>query len=115
MSVRAGLFEETEDFDISGFTPKTNVRSMEPASESVRTVSEGANFHSREPVATSAAKPVDVKQRRRRTGRNRQLNLKVDTATFESFYEITDRHGWVLGETLQKAVAALRRELGENK
>jgi hypothetical protein len=50
-------------------------------------------------------------QRRRRTGRNLQLNVKVAAKTLESFYEITDRQGWVLGETLERAIAALQREL----
>src|SRR5947209_8104249 len=99
MSERAGLFEDADDFDVSAFTPKKAVKPVQPppAPDAIRAVSETANFRSREPAATKVAKP---KQRRRRTGRNLQLNLKVDADTLASFYEITDHHGWVLGETL---------------
>jgi hypothetical protein len=114
MAERAGLFEDADDFDVSAFTPKA-VKGAEPPSEAIRAVSEGANFQSREPVRTPEAKPVKRAQRRRRTGRNLQLNLKVAAKTLESFYEITDRQGWVLGETLERAIAALQRELAAQK
>ena len=109
MAERAGLFEGGEDFDVSAFAPKKAVKAIEPPPEAIRAVSESANFKSREPVQTAPAR--SVKQRRRRTGRNLQLNLKVAANTLESFYEITDRQGWVLGETLERALAALKREL----
>jgi hypothetical protein len=111
MAERAGVFEEN-DFDVSAFAPKkpaTKAVQSEPPPEAVRAVSEGANFRSRESA------PVKKTQRRHRTGRNLQLNVKVAAKTLESFYEITDRQGWVLGETLEKALAALERELAANK
>jgi len=108
MAERVQLFDDNTDFDVSAFTPK-KAKSAAPAQEAVRAVSEGANFKSREPsVPAKLEKP---KQRRRRTGRNLQLNVKVAASTLQSFYEITDRHGWVLGETLERAIAALQREL----
>lgn len=113
MSERAGLFEDADDdFDISAFTPKKAVKPVKPppAPEAIRAVSETAHFRSREPSPTKVSKP---KQRRRRTGRNLQLNLKVDADTLKSFYEITDGQGWVLGETLERAVTALQRELAD--
>ena len=109
MSERARLFEG-EDFDVTAFAPKNLRKPAEkepPAADAVRAVSEASYFRSREPVPIPSAK----KQRRRRTGRNLQLNLKVAAATYDSFYAIADRQGWVLGETLEKAVAALKREL----
>lgn len=109
MAERAGLFEDNNDFDISSFTPKKTAKTAEPPSEAVRAVSEGVNFQSREP-----AKIVKAKQRRRRTGRNVQLNTKVTMGTRDSFYEIADRQGWVLGETLERALAALQRELAKD-
>jgi|SRR5450631_1917771 hypothetical protein len=112
MAERAGLFEETEDFDVSAFAPKTIAKAAEPASEEVRAVSEAANFQSREPVKEGAAKtPAKSQQRRRRTGRNEQLNIKVAKTPRESFYEIADRHAWGLGETFERAIEALQREL----
>jgi hypothetical protein len=115
MAERVGLFEDAEDFDVSTFTPKKAVKTTEPPSEAIRAVSESVNFQSREPVQAAAPKVVKQTQRRRRTGRNLQLNLKVGAKTLESFYEITDRQGWVLGETLERAVAALQRELASQK
>jgi len=111
MAERASVFEEGGDFDLSGFAPKkpTTKSTPEPPAEAIRSVSEGANFRSREPKATAnAAKKVP---RRRRTGRNEQLNLKVTAKARELFYQITDSQGWVLGETFQKAIEALEREL----
>src|ERR1700710_1824722 len=107
MSERAGLFEDPDDFDVSAFTPKKAARTAEPPSEAVRAVSEGVDFKSREPLQTPAARHAKKTQRRRRTGRNLQLNLKVDEKTLELFYKITDCQNWCLGETLERAVAAL--------
>jgi hypothetical protein len=51
--------------------------------------------------------------RRHRTGRNVQFNLKASQETVDAFYAISDSQGWVLGETLEHALAALQRELGQ--
>ena len=41
-----------------------------------------------------------------------QFNIKALQETIDEFYAITDAHpGWVLGYTLERAVAALNREL----
>jgi hypothetical protein len=112
MANRAGIFEDSgSDFDVSQFAPKT-VKEPKPSAEVIRDVSEKAMFKSREPAAATPKPPAKaVTQRRHRTGRNIQMNLKVDAATRESFYAITERQGWVTGETLQHALAALEREL----
>ena len=105
MAERAGLFEE--DLDLSQFTPQKPAKAEQPPREAVRAVAEGAQFHSREP-----GNPAKQRQQRRyRTGRNVQMNTKVTTITRDGFYEISDRYNWVLGETLERALQALRREL----
>ena len=116
MAERAGIFDQADDFDVSAFAPKKPAAksAAEPPPEAVRAVSETANFKSREPAPVKAAS-VKKPQRRRRTGRNLQLNLKVAAPTLQTFYEITDHQGWVLGETLERALAALKRELGLEK
>jgi len=110
MVERARLFDGGEDFDVSSFTPKKTGRpaAQPPEQEAIRAVSEPADFRSREPLKAPVKKALP---RRRRTGRNLQLNLKVDAKTLESFYQITDRQGWVLGKTLEMAIAALEKEL----
>jgi hypothetical protein len=105
MAERAGLFEE--DLDLSQFTPRKPVKTEQPPAEAVRSVAEGAKFQSREPTKP----PKQRQQRRYRTGRNIQLNTKVTMSTRDGFYEISDRYNWVLGETLERALQALNREL----
>jgi hypothetical protein len=38
--------------------------------------------------------------------------VKVSSETLAAFYAIADAQGWILGETLERAVAALKREIG---
>ena len=87
---RPDLFAEA-DLDVSGFQPR-------PSLDQVRAVTEAAGFRSREP-------------RRYRTGRTAQFNVRTTPATVEAFYAIADRHGWKVGETLEKALEALQRDL----
>ena len=105
MPERASLFED--DLDLSQFTPHKPAKAEQPPPEAVRAVAEGARFQSREPAKT----PSRRQQRRYRTGRNIQMNTKVTISTRDGFYEISDRYNWVLGETLERALQALRREL----
>jgi hypothetical protein len=113
---RASIFDD-EDIDVSTFKPKPQARGGEhPAAavEKVRAVSEAANFRSRDPKP-APAKPPRREQRRHRTGRNVQLNIKARAEAVEAFYAITDRQHWVLGETFERAVEALKRELDRER
>lgn len=109
---RAGVFED--DLDISSFAPKPSARA-----ERVKAVAEEAGFRSRDPLPPQAEAPTPPaepseerrEQRRYRTGRNQQLNLKVRAQDAEAFYAIADTEGWVLGEVFARAVTALAREL----
>lgn len=110
MAERAGIFD-TDDtsLDLSSFTPKTHPKAPPP--ETVRAIAEGTPFKSREALPP---KPT-VALRRRRTGRNVQFNTKVTQGCKEGYYEITDRYGFQsLGETLERALEALKRELKGN-
>jgi hypothetical protein len=40
-----------------------------------------------------------------------QFNIRARQETIDAFLAIADRQGWVLGEVLEHAVAALEREL----
>jgi hypothetical protein len=111
-----GFGDELEDFNPAEWTPKkpTNTNPKPDAAES-RKAAEAAGFKSREPKAapTIEAPPAGQgTQRRRRTGRNAQFNLKARPETIEAFCAIADRNGWGLGETLENAVALLEREHG---
>jgi hypothetical protein len=112
VSERASVFGDTAEMDLSAFAPKPKANTAAPAAEAVRAVSETANFRSREAApthigASSTKRPV----RRFRTGRNVQFNAKALQETVDAIYAVTDAQGWVLGYTLERAIAALQREL----
>jgi hypothetical protein len=96
---------------MSRASPKKDEKPNQARPEAIRAVSEGADFRSREPMPAKKQKPAVREVRQRRTGRNVQLSLKVRQEPLDAFYEIADREGWVLGETFENAVAALKREL----
>jgi hypothetical protein len=110
---RASIFGD-DDLDVSAFKPKpASQPSARP--EQVREVSEAVSFHSRDPKPGPPAPPVRREQRRYRTGRNVQLNIKARAEAVEAFYAIADRQHWVLGETFERAIEALNRELAASK
>jgi hypothetical protein len=106
MQERASVFDSNPDFDVAGFAPQKPKASASP--EKVRQVSEGASFKSREPAEQKVARR---EPRRYRTGRNTQFNIKADPDVIEDFYRIADAQGWVLGETLERAIEALKSEI----
>ena len=111
---RASIFENDE-LDVSNFKtkpPATVITHPEAAAKRVRAVSEAVNFRSRDPKPEIVT-PSRHEQRRHRTGRNVQLNIKARAEAIEAFYAITDRENWVLGETFERAVEALKRELAQ--
>ena len=111
---RASAFSDPEALDVTGFAPKTAPDKTAPAPEKVRVVTEASHFRSREPKLPKPA-PAKREPRRYRTGRNVQFNVKAAQSTIDAFYAISDQQKWVLGETLERALAALQRELGSVK
>lgn len=100
MNERASIFDD--DLDLSGFGPKEG--ESRPAPEAVRVVTEARGFHSRE--------PGPKRQRRTyRTGRNVQFNVKASQEVVDAFYAISEQNGWVLGETMEHALEALKEKL----
>lgn len=112
MSERASIFEGDSDFDVSAFAPKQSKPKTETSAEAVRAVAESSDFRSREPAPKQKKASSERERRRYTTGRNVQLNIKARSDTLDTFYAIADAQKWVLGETLERAVAALARELG---
>lgn len=109
---RASMFDQEDDLGLGEFRPKA------PAlPEQVRGVAEQEGFRSREPTTAPTAPPSATPERREprryRTGRNVQLNLKVRQEAVDAFYRLADERGWVLGETFERAVYALEKELQE--
>jgi hypothetical protein len=104
---RPNIFDEASELDVSSFGPKPAPDLAAPPIDQVRAVTAAANFQSREPAAT----PTPRQARRYRTGRTAQFNVRTTPATVDAFYAIADRKGWKVGETLERALAALEREL----
>lgn len=109
---RASIFEDAVDVDVSTFTVKKRVDNKAPPQEQVRALAETVNFRSREASPTPVNAPKQRAGRVYRTGRNVQFNIKASQETVNDFYALTEAHpGWVLGYTLERAIAALKREL----
>jgi hypothetical protein len=108
---RASIFAEDDALDLGSFKPKEVAR--QPV-EVVNQAAAKAGFVSREPkrAATAPVAPARATQRRRRTGRNAQLNLKAKPETITQFCAVADAQGWVLGEALEKAVELLSQTYG---
>jgi hypothetical protein len=128
-----GFADALNDLDLSAFAPKPKRAANDRPSKAVTAkAAEAAGFKSREPkpAAEMPAKvpaalpdapkagqggvvapgtPEAIQQRRRRTGRNVQLNLKARPETIEAYCALADRMGWGLGETLEKAVELLEK------
>lgn len=103
---RTSIFEDDDDFDVRDFQPGKAPARPAASPDAVRRITEANNFQSREAAVPRA-------QRRYRTGRNVQLNMKVTPETLALFNRICDEQGWVQGEALDHAIAALQRQLNE--
>ncbi|MBN1087318.1 hypothetical protein JNO12_24535 [Erwinia aphidicola] len=55
--------------------------------------------------------PIERSKRRFKTGRNIQINIKGEQETKDELYRVADIIDEPLGETLKRALAALKREL----
>jgi hypothetical protein len=111
-----GFGDALEDFDPEEWSPSTTPR-VRPAAEATRQTAERLGFRSREaPVPDQEASTSGEKtgQRRRRTGRNAQFNLKARPETIAAYTAIADANGWGLGETLEHAVALLEKAYGKS-
>ena len=120
-NARASIFDGDDDFDLSEFTPRPKTAKPRADKDALREVAEKKGFVSREPTVKEAAPkaaravapppvppaPEPMPQRRYRTGRNRQLNLKVSDEVMRRFYALADSQDLILGEAFEQAVTAL--------
>lgn len=113
MATRPNVFEESDELDLSGFTP-TPVAGRPPA-EQVRQLTESTPFRSREPGRPPEAAPAPRKAYRRRTGRTVLFGARVTQDAHDAFYAIAERQGWTIGETTERALAALQATLAKGR
>lgn len=120
---RASIFDG-DDIDLSAFKPKEGPPADAVPVEQVKAIAEASNFPSREAKRERAATPAAPKPERTapakrqahrlRTGRTLQINARASAETVEEFYAIAAAQNWKAAETLERAVAALNRELSKN-
>lgn len=93
--------------DLGGFEP---TKRQKPAPEPQAAAEAG--FTRREPTpAAKVPEPPQKAQRRRRTGRNAQINIKAKPETLEQFYAAADEMGIGVGEAFEVAVDLLRKKI----
>ena len=129
MTTRASIFEpeppqpkgpSTPPDDLSDFSPRPKSPIPQEERQQIREIAEQRGFSSREP---SNGTPASVDQlpgentitRRRphRTGRSKQLNIKITAAAMQRFYDICDTHELVLGEGFDRALTAWEEKLSK--
>jgi hypothetical protein len=124
---RASIFDDDSDLDLSDFARKTGLGEMRPDKQALREMAEQKGFSAREaPALTVASPPASLPasappsppepllQRRYRTGRNRQLNLKVSDDALRRFYALADAQNLVLGVVFEQAVHALEAAIAKS-
>jgi hypothetical protein len=108
---RLSVFGDTGDVDLSAFTPAADKeKKPKPPRDKVKAVSEAAQFPSREPPAP-VLEPLRRKPRYHKTGRTASLSCRLMPAVVDTIYTIADREGWLVGETIERGIEALEREL----
>ncbi|MFU1607879.1 hypothetical protein ACM25O_16125 [Sulfitobacter pontiacus] len=113
--VDLGFGDRSDDLDLSDFKPRKAPVPRPRLGETNR-AAEASGFRSREPKQSeNQAEGVGdaLPQRRRRTGRNVQFNLKVRQETIDAYCALADRMEWGLGETLEKAVELLEEHYAQ--
>lgn len=114
---RANPFSDLDDF-ASGDAAKPV-----PA-DAIDTIARNAGFPSRkagkagasetasETAETRVPSPAPTRApRRHTTGRNRQINIKATEETIDELYRIADKMGLPLGAVLERALAALAKDI----
>jgi hypothetical protein len=118
--MRPSIFNDDPEIDISGFAPKGEPEKPPVPDEAVRRVSEEGGFPSRPP---RPPKPPP-KQPTAKSGRTVLLNARITQRARDRFHEIIESehlryergellHRVTLGEIVERALAALEREIAQ--
>lgn len=89
--------------DLNDFQPKAQPKPVEQAQ--IDRIAEDNGFPSRQ--APRPAEAMPRKQRRYRTGRNQQFNIKATPETIQRFCRVADALDVPYGELLDRALDAL--------
>lgn len=95
--------------DLGGFAP-----SSPPKIAQHPEAAAAMGFTRREPLPAEREEATPPKkQRRRRTGRNAQINIKAKQETLDEFYAAAEAMGYGVGEAFEVAVDLLRKKLSD--
>src|SRR5512134_3083285 len=96
-----GLDEEEEDLDLSQFTPKpAKPQTPTTGKSGLRELAKDEGLVSRQ---------AGIRRRRRRSGRNEQINIKTTADYADRFYAIAERHDWMCAVVFEKAIDVLEQ------
>jgi hypothetical protein len=120
---RPSIFGSEDDLDLSRFEPKRELETLQVPPETVRRVSEEGGFPSRTQKSLTPTQPPK-RPTTPKTGRTVLLNARVTQRAHDRFHEIIERerlryeageltHRVTLGEIVERALAALEREMGQ--
>lgn len=105
---RVNPFENlAEDFPVK--SKNQTKKLVENEKERIDRIAEENNFPSRQAAKEVSAIAGKRQQRRHRTGRNQQLNIKATDQAIEKFYRLADKENVTLGELLERALDALEK------
>jgi hypothetical protein len=122
---RPSLFAADDDLDLSRFTPKSEPDMPSVPPETVQRISEENGFPSRAPQSRATARPLPPKRSfLSKSGRTVLLNARITQRAHDRFHEIVGAerlryesgeimHRATLGEIVERALAALEREIGQ--
>jgi hypothetical protein len=118
---RPSIFDD--DLDLSSFAPKVEPEGQPVPPEVFRRVSEEGGFPSRSPRSRNPAQPPK-RPILTKSGRTVLLNARITQRAHNRFHEIVEAerlryergeimHRATLGEIVERALAALEREIGQ--
>lgn len=115
---RAGLgFENAlDDLDLNDWTPASSANDRaEVDTATVRKVAEKEGFTSREPKPVKAPKAKPAKPTKPKKAPTDQINIRATVSAIDEFKALCEAQEpkWPLGYAFERALAALKRELGE--
>ena len=98
--------------DLGDFAPKTGETKAPAVKEAVAAVAEANGFPSRQAPKTKTERasvtPKEDRRSRRKTGRDKQVNVKMTQATYEQMDRMSrERENMAFGELVRIALAAL--------
>lgn len=89
--------------DLGSFTPAPRPKAPAPPPEAAA----AAGFTSREAAVVAAPQSLIKQQRRHRTGRSSQINIKAKPETIEAFTAWAERQGLSIAEAFEVATKKL--------